>query len=188
MDKVIIIGGLGDLGYNLTSKLLNNDYELVITTKNITSSQIKKVESQLLNKKISLLELDLQSEESIDRFISDLSIIGSEYNGLVITAGVPYGNLIQMTSKEDLSSVFNQNLFSIVLFLNKIVRIARRSVKSSGKEFSIVIYSSMYSFYNDHGSFAYGASKSALNYLIKSMAIEIAKNGIRVNGVALYCS
>ena len=42
----------------------------------------------------------------------------------------------------------------------------------------------MYSYFNDYGSFAYGASKSALNYLIKNLSIELKSSGIRVNGVA----
>lgn len=184
MNNIIVVGGLGELGFCLSKNLFKKNPNLVITTQKIDEYKIKKVEDEFGFQKVKLFELDLLSEESVNLFFSELSISNLNFEGLVLTVGVPYGNLVQMTTKQDLIDVFNTNLFSIVYFINKIVRIARRSLKNNNRKFSIVIYSSMYSYFNDYGSFAYGASKSALNYLIKNLSIELKSSGIRINGVA----
>ncbi len=183
-NKFLIVGGLGDLGFSLTKKIVSCSQEVVITTQKIDESKIQKIENTFGFQKVKLLELDILSEESVDHFITEFTSFGFNFDGLVITIGKPYGNMVQMTTKKDLFDVFDHNLFSIVLFINKFVRIARRSSKNNNKLFSIVIYSSMYSYFNDIGSFAYGSSKSALNYLIKNLSIELKSSGIRINGVA----
>ena len=103
-----------------------------------------------------------------------------EIHGLVNIAGMNRDAYFNMLSYQDLYDTFQVNFFAQILFTQYIARWMQRK-KTKG---SIVFTSSIAALVGAEGQVAYGASKAALIGAMRSMAIELGKDGIRVNAVA----
>lgn len=98
---------------------------------------------------------------------------------LVNNAGIASGSLFQMTPMSELREVFEVNFFSTLQFTQTI---SRKMTRTGGG--AIVNIGSTAGLNGDSGTTAYGASKAALMYASKVMAIELGPSNIRVNSVA----
>ena len=122
-----------------------------------------------------LLLADITNIEALNHVIASLP----ELSGVVHCAGITKLMPFQYVTKENLDTVFNVNFYAPVelsrlLIKNK--KIAKRS--------SIVFISSISGIYcSAIASSIYSASKSALNGMVKGMALDLAPKNIRVNCV-----
>lgn len=125
-------------------------------------------------------EKDLTGD--IDNHPSWLYELSKKYGklkGMILSAGiqqiVPLRALSLEKSKELFDLNYFANLFLCKGFCDKRVNIGNGS--------SIVMISSIASIQGNSGIINYSASKGAINSAVKSLAIEVAKQGIRVNSV-----
>ncbi|SCX67541.1 3-oxoacyl-[acyl-carrier protein] reductase [Lysinibacillus fusiformis] len=100
-------------------------------------------------------------------------------DGLVNTAGIMNESLIGMTKAQVMNDMLNVNVTSVLLQIQYASRLMRKSNNAS-----IVNVSSIVGINGAEGSSAYSASKAAIVGLTKSLAKELANDGIRVNAVA----
>jgi NAD(P)-dependent dehydrogenase (short-subunit alcohol dehydrogenase family) len=118
---------------------------------------------------------DLLSEESIRQLVDDLP----ELDGIVHCAGIVKPNPFIFLEREELDLVMNTNFTGPVLLTTYLIR--KKIIK---KNASIVFISSISGNLISYvGGSAYNASKSAINGIIKGMALDLATKGIRVNSV-----
>ncbi len=103
-----------------------------------------------------------------------------EIHGLINIAGISKDALFPMMNMDDLRMTFQINVFSQILFSQLIARWMQRK----GTAGSIVFTSSMTALIGSSGQTAYGASKAALIGAMRSMAVELGKDNIRVNAIA----
>ena len=121
-------------------------------------------------------EMDLLSEASIDSYLNGLSVSPD----LVIhSAGINELAGIAEVSRESLDRVFQVNLFSFIIILNRLVPAMRE--KGYGR---IVGISSLYGIVSRERRIPYSASKHAMTGLIQSTALEVAGDNVLINGVA----
>jgi NAD(P)-dependent dehydrogenase (short-subunit alcohol dehydrogenase family) len=99
---------------------------------------------------------------------------------LINNAGVSYKKLFLDTTREDIDLFMDTN-FRGTFFLTQ--AIARRMVEA-GVQGAIYSVTSVNGIRPGVGQSAYGASKSALDTLMKGVALELAPHGIRVNTIA----
>jgi NAD(P)-dependent dehydrogenase (short-subunit alcohol dehydrogenase family) len=99
---------------------------------------------------------------------------------LVNNAGVSHKKLFLDTTEQDIDLFMNTN-FKGTFFLTQ--SIARSMVKN-GVEGAIYTITSVNGIRPGIGQSAYGASKSALETLMKGVALELAPHNIRVNTIA----
>ena len=104
----------------------------------------------------------------------------TDIHGLVHVAGITKDALFHMMTYQDMLDIFQVNFFSQMILTQYIVKIMQR--RHTGG--SIVFTSSLTALAGNTGQTAYGASKAALTGAMRSMAMELAKDGIRVNAVA----
>ncbi len=95
-----------------------------------------------------------------------------------IEAAKPRDGLVDQ-SAESYAATFDTNVLGVVLSMKHEVRVMQR--QGSG---SIINISSTYGHEGAAGASIYVGSKHAVEGITKSVALEIAKFGIRVNGVA----
>ena len=118
---------------------------------------------------------DLTNEEQLNNLLAEVPAL----NGLVLCAGKGLTLPIQFATKEKFDEIFNINFFAPVELMRMLFK-----KKKLQKESSVVLLSSLGGtqiFSGGNG--IYGASKSALNTVMKFAAKEFASRKVRVNSI-----
>lgn len=118
---------------------------------------------------------DLTDEEQLNNLLSVVPTL----NGLVLCAGKGLTLPIQFATRDKFDDIFNVNFFAPVELMRMLYK-----KKKLDKESSIVLLASLGGtqiFSGGNG--IYGASKSALNAVMKFAAKEFASRKIRVNSI-----
>jgi NAD(P)-dependent dehydrogenase (short-subunit alcohol dehydrogenase family) len=127
----------------------------------------------------ALEPFDLADLESIPAWIKTLTNRYGPFHGLVHAAGFRKTAALRGLSVELLHRTFRVNLDSGVM----LVKGFRQTGCSSGQS-SVVFVSSVSALAGAPATAAYAASKAALIGLTRTLAIELAREGIRVNCIA----
>lgn len=118
---------------------------------------------------------DLTKEDDILRLVSLLPSL----DGLVLCAGIGITKTFQFSTRDQYDKVFSINFFAPI----ELLRILAKK-KYLKKYSSVVIVSSIGGVMNfNPGNGIYGASKAALNSVMKYCALELSHKNIRVNSV-----
>lgn len=126
------------------------------------------------------MTLDLTQTSLIKAAVIDASSRFGKLHGFVHLAGMPYISPLKTISEEKCSKVYLLNTYSVFelakAFTNKSVY--------AGEKGSIVLVSSVYGVVGSAANAGYAMSKAALHGITKSLAVELANKGIRINCVA----
>jgi NAD(P)-dependent dehydrogenase (short-subunit alcohol dehydrogenase family) len=128
----------------------------------------------------SILCLDLTDTEQLkSRIASDVEMNG-KLSGIAHCAGLPYIAPLKMISEDTAMKVFKINTYAGLelakLFSNKKIY--------AGEKGSIVFISSVYGMVGSAANAGYAMTKGAIQSITKSLAMELAAKGIRVNCIA----
>ena len=173
-DKLIIVTGASSgIGRGVAIMCSQLGAKTILLGRN--KERLKETMDSLENSGHTSYSLDINDENETDNFIESLDKI----DGIVHSAGIAQSQLFSFLKKEDLEQIFNTNFIAPALITKKILK-----RKKINKNSSIVFISSIsgpeVTFL---GGSAYSASKSAVCGLAKTMALELASKGIRVNTV-----
>lgn len=102
-----------------------------------------------------------------------------EIHGLVNIAGMNRDAFFNMVTYKDMVDTFQVNFYSQIILSQYIVKLMQR-YKTKG---SIAFTSSITALDGNAGQMSYGASKAALLGAMRTMALELGTNGIRVNAI-----
>jgi len=177
METILITGASSGMGREMAIRF-SEQYRVIVNGRNLerlqeTISMCQNAEQQLI------WQYDLSNidglEESLTLF---LKAEGITVNYYVHCAGMMKNYPIKMVNVELLQQTFNTNVFSAELITKLLVnkKLNNNSLKS------IVYISSNISGFGAKAHSVYGASKGALDAMMKSLAMELAPN-IRVNSV-----
>ncbi|WP_295526928.1 SDR family oxidoreductase [uncultured Pseudacidovorax sp.] len=100
-------------------------------------------------------------------------------DGVVHAAGISRLVPLRMLKQAHLDEMFGHNVYAPILLTKELL--ARRRLQAKG---SIVFVSAVASHVGPLASSAYSASKAALLGCMRSLGLEVAKQGIRVNCIA----
>jgi len=120
-----------------------------------------------------------ETDRAIDAALSRLVPPGEAPDALVVCAGVFVHKGALETGNDDWQQVLSINLRGAF----QMARECARRMQPAGKG-SIVLVSSQIGSVGHPRAAAYAASKAGINGLVRSMALELAPAGIRVNAVA----
>lgn len=122
---------------------------------------------------------DLASTEDIGGWLRKLADNHGPLHGLVHSAGMHLVRPVQVTSLDHFNEVMRVNTAAAFLLAKGF-----RQKGVSGPQPSIVFLSSVMGLVGQPGQTAYSASKGAIVAMTRSLALEFARDGIRVNCVA----
>lgn len=122
-----------------------------------------------------ILTADL-NDQSVEQKIVETCKIFGKLDGLIHCAGIQITTPLQFIDFKIVHNIVQSNLIATMLLL-KVFRQKQVSNTSS----SIVLVSSVMALFGQSGLSLYSATKGAIVSLTKSLAIELAKQQIRVN-------
>jgi 3-oxoacyl-[acyl-carrier protein] reductase len=131
------------------------------------------------NGKLHWVDCDLGNLPSVEDVIKEAIKSSGGFDILLINAGITKDNLAFRMTIEDFQKVININLTAAFLVARTIAR--DMTNKKSG---SIVNTASVVGIHGNGGQANYSASKAGLIAVTKTLALEVASRGIRVNAVA----
>lgn len=126
------------------------------------------------------MAFDLTDHSGIPAFVrSIVEAMDAPLDGLVHAAGVHVTAPLRAMTSDQLTHVFNVNVTSAALLVK-----AFRATSVRGADPSVVLMSSAAALTGEPGVSAYAASKAAVSSLGRSLALELARERIRVNSIA----
>lgn len=124
------------------------------------------------------LPCDVRDRAAVEVALADaLSVTGGELRAVANVAGIYPPTTLETLTEELFHRVFDVNVLGVV-------NVMAAAAPYLGDGASIVNFASVDAFTVSPGQLAYGASKAAVVMLTKSVALELAPRGIRVNAVA----
>lgn len=172
----VITGGASGIGLATVKKLLSEGAKVVLVDWNEDVSDIAKT----LNNDAVGIRCDVSSDTDVQKCVNEVLEKFGHIDFLVANAGIGGGpNKAHEVSVDEWNKVIGVNQTGVFL-MNKYV--ISEMLKNGGG--AIVNTSSMYGLVGTTMSFAYSASKGAINQMTRSLALTYARDNIRVNAVA----
>lgn len=169
---ILVTGASSGIGQATAVECAQMGAEVVITGRDTERLQAT---ADLVGAPKTLIAADLTNQEDVERLVASLPPL----DGAVLCAGNSTTLPLQFGSREKFDEMFNVNFFAPVELLRLMYK---KKVLQKGA--SVVLIASIggtHSFMPGNG--VYGASKAALNSLMKYAAREYASRKIRVNSI-----
>jgi len=178
-DKnIIVTGSSRGIGAGIARRLAEEGARVAVT---YSSGQeaAEKVLASLPGQGHMLLHLNVSDAASVETgFTQALATMGT-IDGLVNNAGITRDSLLMRMKEEDFDSVIQTNLRGAFLCTKAVMRPMLKARRGS-----IVNISSVIGQMGNSGQANYAASKAGLEGFSRSVAMEVASRGIRVNAIA----
>ena len=172
---ILVTGASSGIGKQTAIECSKLGASLIITGRDMNRLQET---FDLLDKRHAghrMIGADLLLEEDIERLVSEVGKV----DGVVLCAGKGLTLPVQFCTREKFDDIFNINFFSPI----EVLRLLYKK-KQINKEGSVVILASLGGTQIFSGSNSiYGASKAALNSMMRFCAKEFAPRKIRVNSI-----
>ena len=170
---VLVTGASSGIGRAVAIACAQMGAQVILNARNV--ERLEQTRMAMEGDNHQICPADLSTVASIEALVEQLPNL----DGVVCCAGVVNTIVFRQTDEEDLQRIFTTNTFSVIRLLRTLLE-----NKKLKKEASIVCISSISGVYCGYmGGGLYGASKAALQGLMKALALEVAPRKIRVNTI-----
>jgi NAD(P)-dependent dehydrogenase (short-subunit alcohol dehydrogenase family) len=177
MKNLLIFGAYGALGRGVTETLLKKNYDKYYLFDFDAEKQFAGDQ-----RVVNINSGDLSEEKNVKDVFGRITADIKDEVFLFSTVGGYFGGKeVAETSIDDLDRMLNINLKTNFLLAREYL--LRFGISGKG---ALCFTTALSGFNPEKGKSAYGLSKSALNYLVKTLALECEEKGIAVNGIAPY--
>lgn len=181
-NKVAVVtGGTRGIGLAIVRSYLKEGAKVVLfgSRKDSAEKAVSGLKSENLKYDVEGMFPDLTNYQAVEDAINAIAKKYGKIDILVNNAGVSAMESIYDYNPDDFDRVMKLNVNAVFYATKAVAPI----MKANGGGV-VINTSSMVSLYGQPSGCAYPASKFAVNGLTKSLARELAKDGIRVNAVA----
>ncbi len=171
--KILVTGASSGIGQSIAVECSRMGAALIITGRN--EERLNATFKQLEGTGHMQVIADLHNEQQVNSMIDLLPSL----DGVVHAAGILTTLPFQFITKEKLNEIFAINFINPVLISQQLLH--KKKINKGG---SFVWISSIAgNLCASPGSSIYGASKSAIEGIVKGMALDLSGKGIRVNSI-----
>jgi NAD(P)-dependent dehydrogenase (short-subunit alcohol dehydrogenase family) len=177
---VLITGALTGIGRSAAVAFAKKGANVVVAGRRDEAGEALVKELRSLGSEAEFIKADVRKEDDVRALVDKTVARFGRLDVAVNNAGTQ-GQVGPITdqSAESYAETFDTNVLGVILSIKHEVRVMQG--QGSG---SIVNISSTYGHGGAAGASVYGGSKHAVEGITKSVALEVAKAGIRVNAVA----
>lgn len=180
---VLITGGNSGIGLGMAEGLAEAGADIVIWGTDPRKNADARERLQKHGTKVAALQCSVNDEAAVEScFNETVEFLGSRLDACFANAGIPgrrHRSLhFDQMPLDDWRNVFAVNLDGVFLTLRK----AAGHMRQTGTSGSLCVTSSIAGEYGS-SSADYGASKGAVNALVKALAVEYGPAGIRANAI-----
>jgi NAD(P)-dependent dehydrogenase (short-subunit alcohol dehydrogenase family) len=178
--KALVTGASYGIGAAIALALANDGYDVALTARRAENVADVAAKIEAAGARAVPLALDLRSHDSIAR-ATDAAIAAFDQLDVVVNnAGIPFRKAALDITADDWNAVIETNVTGTFFMCQCAARhFVARSVPGC-----IVNLASTHGVVGFAGVAAYGISKAAIIHMTKTLAVEWAQYGIRVNAVA----
>ena len=183
-DKVIIVtGGTRGIGAAIAETCAELGGKVVLTGRSDEAGAAIEGGIRAKGGIARFVQGDVTAPGFPDRLMDDVLAHEGRIDVLVNNAGVLSRSNVADCTDAEWDSAIATNVTAVFQLCRAIVPMMRRQFAADGRVGVIVNIASDWALVGAHSAVAYGASKGAIALLTRSMAIDHAKDGIRVNAV-----
>ncbi len=176
-ETLLLTGATAGIG-EIIAINLSKDYDLILSGRNLEKLEAVKQRCSA-ESTVHILPLDLSNLDSLAKELTDFLTLNSlSVHKFVHCAGFMKMVPLKLVSQDLLLETFSTNVFSASIITKLLVN--KKANKSALN--SVVFVSSNISNRGAKAMSTYGASKAALDGLMRSLAVELAPS-VRVNSV-----
>lgn len=177
-QNVLITGAAGGIGQTITKAFIEKNYNVVISGSN--PEKLKKFSDDLGKpEQIKSVVCNLSNLAEVETLFPKAEEQFGSIDVLINNAGITKDKLSIMMKTEDFTSILNVNLVAPFILCKAAIKSMLK--KKNGR---IINISSIVGCTGNPGQANYVSSKAGLIGLTKSLALEVANQGITVNAVA----
>lgn len=182
MDRpvILITGALTGIGRAAAPAFARDGGTMVIAGRHDEAGKALAEELRDLGSDAEFVNVDVRNEDEVHALVDQTVAQFGRLDIAVNNAGTEgQGGPVTDQTAENFAATFDTNVLGVMLSMKHEVRVMREQGKGS-----IVNISSTYGHEGAAGASVYVGSKHAVEGITKSVALETAKAGIRVNAVA----
>ena len=176
----VITGGTRGIGFATAKKFLENEAKVVLLGSKQETVEKAIKELKQINSSYEVIGFypNLSSKEEMKEVFKKVKEIYGHIDILINNAGISSKTKIEDYSEEEYDKITNLNIKSVFNCSKQIIPYLKET------KGVILNTSSMVSIYGQPSGVMYPTTKFAVNGITKSLARELASQGIRVNAVA----
>ena len=177
---VLITGALTGIGRAAALAFAKDGARVVVSGRREAEGKALEAELHRAGAEAAFIQADVRREDDVRNLVDQTVARFGRLDVAVNNAGTEgqVGPITDQTA-ESYAATFDTNVLGVILSMKHEVRVMQG--QSSG---SIINISSTYGHEGAAGASVYVGSKHAVEGITKSVALEIAKSGVRVNAVA----
>ncbi len=176
----VITGGTRGIGFATAKKFLENEAKVVLlgSKQETVERAIKELKQMNSNYDVIGFYPNLSSKEEMNELFKEVKEIYGRIDILINNAGISSKTKIEDYTEEEYDNIVNLNIRSVFNCSKEIIPYLKET------KGVILNTSSMVSIYGQPSGIMYPTTKFAVNGITKSLARELAPQGIRVNAIA----
>ncbi|WP_408010184.1 SDR family NAD(P)-dependent oxidoreductase [Pseudalkalibacillus sp. A8] len=174
----VVTGATGGIGKAISEKFVKEGAQLLLV--DIDEKKLEDLKNHLsqFDQKVEILAADVSLKKSWEKILEKVDVYFGKINVLVNNAGISGNEGLLETTQDRWNTIINTNLSSIYLGMYQLLP---KMIESGGG--SIINTSSIFAIIGSGKNAAYTAAKSGMMGLTKTVAVEFAKDYVRINTI-----
>jgi NAD(P)-dependent dehydrogenase (short-subunit alcohol dehydrogenase family) len=179
----IVTGGSRGIGKMIAAGFVANGVKTYITARKAEACQAAAEELSAIGSCIAI-PADLSTKEGRGSFVSEIKSREEKIDVLVNNAGAAWGAAFEEYPDEGYDKVMDINVKAVFTLTRDLMPLLTKDASSEDPSRVINIGSIDGLRVSTTDNFAYGASKAAVHFLTKNLAVRLAPKGVTVNAIA----